>query len=105
MKRSFTDYISNIVTNAQRANTRRDISNEVGVDTRIRKGVHYKPAASQRNSEHKAPNHHYVFCTHEVPYWRTCSKCGRDNFLAKQNAEMVLKHLKGIPLVVAELTK
>ena len=43
----------------------------------------------------KRPNHYYIFCTHEVPYWRTCTKCGRDKNLAKRNADMVLKHIGG----------
>lgn len=43
----------------------------------------------------KPANYHYVFCSHNKPYWDTCSKCGRDKELARRNAELVLKHVGG----------
>lgn len=46
-------------------------------------------------SEAKAAKYHYVFCTHNVPYWRPCTKCGRDKELAKRNADLVLRSIGG----------
>jgi len=43
----------------------------------------------------KARGYHYVFCTHNKPYWQTCSKCGRDKELARRNADIVLKAVGG----------
>lgn len=43
----------------------------------------------------KSKGYHYVFCTHNKPYWQTCSKCGRDKDLARRNADIVLRACGG----------
>lgn len=56
-----------------------------------------KPTGSQReNLIAKAPGHYSLFCTHEVPYWRPCTKCGRDKAAAEKNISIVLKSVRGL---------
>lgn len=32
---------------------------------------------------------YYAFCTHRVPYWRTCSGCKRDKGMAARHASLM----------------
>lgn len=89
-------YFQTILVNAQRDAMRKGINSEVAKNETIRKSIHRVPGKSETENPHtvaaKQPNHYYIFCSHEVPYWRTCTKCGRDKNLASRNADMVLKH-------------
>jgi hypothetical protein len=95
MKQNFTDYLQNVVTKAKRSEMRHGVASEINKNGSIRTGIHREPSLSETNREAKQPNHHYIFCSHEVPYWRCCAKCGRDKNLAARNAELVLKHVGG----------
>lgn len=94
MKQSFNDYLAKLVTNAKRAQMRRGVASAISDCEAARKGIKrdasYHSPNLNRDSA-KQPLHHFVFCTHEVPYWRACAKCGRDAALAARNAEMILR--------------
>jgi hypothetical protein len=87
-------YFQRILTNASRAAMRKGVNSEISKAESIRNGIKRIPGNSETNNPDgaKAPNHHYIFCSHEVPYWRVCTKCGRDKELASRNAQLVLKH-------------
>ncbi|SRR5258708_3599458 len=54
-----------------------------------------KPIGSEREPA-RASGYYAVFCTHHVPYYRPCGKCGRDKALAQRNIQIVLKSLHGV---------
>jgi len=85
------DYFTNLITKAKRAKLRSGVANEVAHNENARKGIKREAGASERAAQiAKKPLHHYVFCSHNIPYWRICSKCGRDRISAERNAEMIL---------------
>ena len=84
-----------IVARARSAQLRASVSSAVAEGEAIRKGIHFDQPTSVKNHEVKQPNHYYIFCSHEIPYWRPCTKCRRDKELAKRNADLVLKACGG----------
>lgn len=84
--KSLADLIGEALASLTEVKTVSDVPAERSYKTRFE-----KPAASVP----KAPNYHYYFCSHNVPYWQPCGKCRRDRALARRNADMVLKHLGG----------
>lgn len=90
MSSSMNEYFNRIITDAKRAKMRSGVNQQVAQQEKIRKGIHRIPGKSEETPVVK-PLHYYVFCSHEVPYWRTCTKCGRDKELARRNAEMILQ--------------
>lgn len=90
MKENLNEYFTHIITQAKRQKLRSGIASAVSTAESIRKGIHRIPSKSEANAVAVQPLHHYVFCSHNVPYWRTCAKCGRDKELAERNAEMIL---------------
>jgi hypothetical protein len=83
-------YFTSIITKAKRAKLKSGIASQIANNEAIRKGIHRIPGKSEETPV-VAPLHHYVFCSHNVPYWRPCAKCGRDRALAQRNAEMIFK--------------
>lgn len=94
MSRSLDRWFQDIITAEKRRVMRSGITSAVSTAESIRKGIHRVPGLSEVNAQAdalgKKPLHHYVFCTHEVPYWRTCAKCGRDHARAQRNADLIL---------------
>lgn len=88
-------YFQKIINNEKRRQMKSGISSQISNNEAIRVGIKRIPGLSETNAKASAlelkPLHHYVFCTHEVPYWRTCAKCGRTKELAERNANMILR--------------
>lgn len=95
MKTDLKTYFSRILTNEKRRQMRMGVNSEVSSQEKIRRGIHRVPGKTELNAKAEAlelkPLHHYIFCTHNVPYWRCCAKCGRDHVNAQRNAEMILQ--------------
>jgi hypothetical protein len=91
MKQNLNEYFTNIITNAKRQKMKSGVASQVANNEAIRKGIHRVPSASEINQQAVKPLHHYVFCSHQIPYWRPCTKCGRDRVLAQRNADMIFK--------------
>jgi hypothetical protein len=87
--------LSRVQRESARSAMRSGIASEISQREAIRKGIKFDQPTSVKNHEVKQPNHYYVFCSHEVPYWRTCGKCGRDKSLASRNADLVLRSIGG----------
>lgn len=96
MSRSLNQWFDKIILDAKRTKLRNGVNQAVSNAESIRKGIHRIPSASEAQPA-LAPLHHYVFCSHNVPYWRTCAKCGRDRTLAQRNAEMILNKANQLP--------
>lgn len=92
--KNLNSYITNVLTKAKRAELRSGIASAVSSAESIRKGIKRVPNADEINKliteGAKQPLHHYVFCSHNIPYWRTCKKCGRNRVSAERNAKMIL---------------
>jgi|SRR6478735_709422 len=94
MPRSLDKWFQDVITNEKRRQMRSGVSSQISNNEAIRKGLRRIPSKSELNAQadalNKKPLHHYVFCSHNIPYWRTCAKCGRDKASAARNAEMIL---------------
>lgn len=93
---SLDGWFKQIITAEKRRQMRNGVASAVSTAESIRKGIHRVPGASETVPVVK-PLHHYVFCSHNVPYWRTCTKCGRDKHLAQRNAQMILNAATKLP--------
>lgn len=90
MPRSLDRWFQDVINNEKRRQMRSGVASAVSTAESIRKGIKRVPSLSETNEPVVKPLHHYVFCSHNIPYWRTCAKCGRDKALAQRNAEMIL---------------
>lgn len=93
--RKYEFNLSRILTSALRQHLQNEVASEISQCEAIRKGIHFDQPTSVKNAEVKAANYHYVFCSHNIPYWRVCGGCGRDKDLAKRNADLVLRSIGG----------
>lgn len=96
MPRSLDRWFQDIITAEKRRQMRTGVASQVANNEAIRKGIKRVPSLSEINQPVVKPLHHYVFCTHNVPYWRCCAKCGRDKELATRNASMILGKASGL---------
>jgi hypothetical protein len=100
MPRSLDRWFQDIIIAEKRKRMRRGVNQQINQSEAIRTGIHRIPSKSEANAQSAAlalkPLHHYVFCSHNVPYWRTCTKCGRDSKLAERNATMILGKASGM---------
>lgn len=91
--------LARLQRNASRGRAKKEFHGEISRNETKRKAIHRVPGRNELNilasEAAKSPNHHSIFCTHNMLYWAPCTKCGRTKEMAEKNITIVLRSVSG----------